>query len=119
MADFEDRATCVLFGDGAGCVVLEKGDDYLASKITAKGNKEVLNMPNVEGNSPYNQTRQQPIYLYMKGQEVFKFAVTSMYRNLTEVIKKAGFATKDVSWVFPHQANIRILQTAKAKLDIP
>ena len=65
MVDWQDRATCVLFGDAAGAVVLEKGENLLASKLTSDGNVEVLNIPHVYGNSPFSNDEKEPSYLYM------------------------------------------------------
>lgn len=118
MVDWQDRATCVLFGDGAGAVVLGEGDGLLSIKLTAEGNTDYLRIPSVTGNSPFNHFEHQNSYLHMQGQDVYKFAVTAMARDLAEVIQKAGLNQSDVDYVLPHQANMRIIDSAKKKLDI-
>lgn len=119
MVDWQDRATCVLFGDAAGAVVLEKGENLLASKLTSDGNVEVLNIPHVYGNSPFSNDEKEPSYLYMDGHGVYKFAVNAMATGLSETIAAAGLKSEDVDHVLPHQANMRIIQAAMKKLDIP
>lgn len=108
MVDWEDRATCVLFGDGCGAVLLEPGDDLLSIKITAQGNTELLVIPHTTGNCPLQTPEQKPSFLKMRGQEVFKFAVGAMCRDLNEVIAQAGIERDAVDFVLPHQANKRI-----------
>lgn len=119
MLDWTDRSTCVLFGDGAGAAVLEKGDNLLSIKISASGNRDYLRIPNVMGNSPFSQDKQEPSYLYMNGNEVYKFAVAAMSNDLKEVIQKAGLTKEEVDYVLPHQANIRIIETARKRLGFP
>lgn len=119
MVNWQDRATCVLFGDAAGAVVLEKGENLLASKLTSSGNAEVLNIPHVFGNSPFSSDEHKPSYLYMDGHGVYKFAVNAMANGLAETIEAAGLQQNEVDHVLPHQANLRIIQAAMKKLDIP
>jgi 3-oxoacyl-[acyl-carrier-protein] synthase-3 len=69
--------------------------------------------------SPFYENETKKPYVYMNGQETFKFAVSAMCQDLTEVIAKAGLRQQDIAWVLPHQANIRILDAAKKRLDIP
>ena len=120
IVDWEDRATCVLFGDGAGAVVLSKGDSLKAISLTAKGNVHALNAPKGENTSPYitYEKYHKPV-LYMDGHEVYKFAVSSMVREIKKVIKQAGYTQDDIDYVIPHQANERIIDAAMSKLDIP
>lgn len=117
--DWEDRNTCVIFGDGAGALLLGEGDDYLASKLYARGGDSVIKIPLYAGMSPFYRNETPEPYVHMNGQETFKFAVSSMYRDVTEVIRAAGLRESDIAWVVPHQANLRILDLAKRKLDIP
>ena len=119
MVDWHDRATCVLFGDSAGAVVMEKGDSLLSIRLTAEGNTDFLRIPNVNGNSPFSDSVEEPHYLYMDGQNVYKFAVNAMSTDLKWVIEQAGLTQDDVDHVLPHQANIRIIETAMRKLKIP
>lgn len=118
ITDWTDRATCVLFGDGGGAVVLEKGDDLLSIHLTAKGNYEVLNAPRGLNLSPMSALPEQRSSVYMNGKEVYKFAVVSMVREIKRVIKEAGLTVDDISYVVPHQANARIIDAAADKLGI-
>ncbi len=79
MMDWSDRSTCVLFGDGAGAVVLGEGENLMAIQLTANGNVDVLNIPHVGGDSPFDKLPKNQSYLSMNGKEVYKFAVSSMY----------------------------------------
>ena len=117
LVDWTDRATCVLFGDGAGAVVLSEGEDLLSIKTTAAGS-DLLMIPNVEGNSPFADQIESAPYLAMKGQEVFKFAVNAICDDLRDVIHDAGLQEEDINHVLLHQANQRITNTAKKSLDI-
>jgi 3-oxoacyl-[acyl-carrier-protein] synthase-3 len=119
LIDWTDRNTCVIFGDGAGAVLLGEGDAYLASKIFAKGGDNVIRIPQFEGQSMFNTREVRKPYIYMNGQETFKFAVNAMVGDLLEVISEAGLQQSDIAWVIPHQANARIIDAAIRKLDIP
>jgi len=119
LIDWTDRNTCVIFGDGAGAVVLGEGDAYLASKLYARGGDNVIRIPQFEGQSKFNTREARNPYIYMNGQETFKFAVNAMAGDLAEVISEAGLQQSDIAWVVPHQANARIIDAAGKKLDIP
>ena len=115
--DWEDRTTCVLFGDGAGAVVLraEEGTrGVLATKLHADGRHNQLLY--VDGGPSTTQTVGK---LRMKGQEVFRHAVTNLAAVLREVMDAAGLSTGDIDWVVPHQANRRILDATARKLGLP
>lgn len=119
--DWEDRATCVLFGDGAGAVVLTKGDGLRSIRITAKGDEKMLLQIGVgKGNNPFlpEDTQVAPPYLKMAGSEVFRFAVTSMCHDVKTVVEEAGITLEDVRFVIPHQANMRILHSAVERLKL-
>lgn len=108
--DWTDRSTCVLFGDGAGAVVLENSNtesDILSSVMYSEGSLEELLYADKCG------------YIRMKGRELFRFAVRAMEEACKEALKKAGVDTKDVSLVIPHQANVRIINALAEKLGIP
>ncbi len=117
--DWEDRNTCVIFGDGAGAMVLGSGESYLSSKLFAKGGDNVIKIPHFAGKSPFYRNETKKPYVYMNGQETFKFAVGAMCQDLSDVIQTAGLREEDISWVIPHQANIRILDAAAKRLNIP
>ncbi|HWR18240.1 MAG TPA: beta-ketoacyl-ACP synthase III [Clostridia bacterium] len=118
MLDWTDRATCVLFGDGAGAVVLTEGDDLLSLRLTASGNAESLGIPNIEGNSPFSKVLGRPQTVYMTGQDVYKFAVNALCQDLEAVIEAADVKQEDIAYVLPHQANTRIIEAAINKLKI-
>ncbi len=116
LLDWEDRATCVLFGDGAGAVVLEATDEdrgVLATRLHADGRHNDLLY--VDGGPSTTGTVGK---LRMKGREVFRHAVTNLAAVLGESLAAAGLATSDVDWVVPHQANARILDATAKKLGL-
>lgn len=118
LVDWKDRSTCVLFGDGAGAVVLGEGDNLLSIKLTASGNTSILSLPNVNGNSPFCDCPKEDSFLKMNGPEVYKFAVAAMIRDLEDVIAQAGLTKEDITYVLPHQANLRIINTVKKKFGV-
>lgn len=118
--DWTDRSTAVIFGDGAGAAVLEASEDgYLASTLYTQGGDDVIRIPNTHGTSPYfkPETEDTP-YIYMNGQETFKFAVNVMCRDVKIVLDKANLKIDDIKYFVPHQANMRILRFAEKKLKI-
>ena len=115
--DWEDRATCVLFGDGAGALVLSGEDTdggILATKLHADGRHNDLLF--VDGGPSTTGTVGK---LRMKGREVFRHAVVNLAGVLNEVLSDAGLTSEDVDWVVPHQANARILDATAKKLGLP
>ncbi len=115
--DWNDRGTCVLFGDGAGAVVLEAAEQpgILATAMHADGSQNgILNVP---GQICGGQVTGDP-FLRMDGQAVFKFAVRVLADVAEEVCHNAGIQTGDVEWLIPHQANIRILEATGKKLGV-
>ena len=119
IVDWTDRNTCIIFGDGAGAMVLGEGDNYLASKLFAKGSDAAIKIPSFAGYSPFFKGETKKPCIHMNGQETFKFAVSTMASDLEEVIAAAGLRQEDIAWVIPHQANVRILDAAARKLRIP
>ncbi|MCH2495910.1 MAG: ketoacyl-ACP synthase III [Erythrobacter sp.] len=118
--DWDDRTTCVLFGDGAGAIVLEAkdvaedGPGILASRLHAEGaHKDMLY---VDGGPSTTGTVGK---LRMKGREVFRHAVVNLADVLREVLEETGMNAADIDWVVPHQANARILDATARKLDLP
>ncbi|MEY4735888.1 MAG: hypothetical protein RL302_207 [Pseudomonadota bacterium] len=117
LLDFKDRTTCVLFGDGAGAVVLEASDTpgILASDIHADGKHvDILCVP---GHVSGGQVMGDPL-LKMDGQAVFKLAVGVLEDAARAVLAKAGKTESDIDWLIPHQANIRIMQSTARKLKM-
>ncbi|AOR76216.1 beta-ketoacyl-ACP synthase III [Novosphingobium resinovorum] len=119
--DWEDRTTCVLFGDGAGAVVLEAQEQVgetprgiLATRLHADGAHNQLLF--VDGGPSTTGTVGK---LRMKGREVFRHAVVNLAEVLREVIEEAGLSTSDIDWLVPHQANARILDATAKKLSLP
>ncbi len=117
--DFNDRSTCVIFGDGAGAAVLERGENYLDSVITVKGGNDVINIPHHPGNSPYFEGEQDTPCLHMQGQETFKYAVNAMSQDVTTLLERNHLTADDIAWIVPHQANKRIIDFAAKMLKIP
>jgi len=119
--DWTDRGTCILFGDGAGAVVLEAADEpgIIDSRLGADGRyKELLWVP-AGVSSGYDQTRQNAAFVEMRGSEVFKVAVTTL-KDIAEQILTANHLTvADVDWLIPHQANRRILAATAKRLGLP
>jgi len=116
--DFKDRGTCVLFGDGAGAVVLEASETpgILASELHADGRHvDILCVP---GNVSGGHILGDPL-LKMDGPAVFKLAVGVLYDVAKSVLEKAGRSEAQVDWLIPHQANIRILQSTAKRLKLP
>jgi len=119
LLDWEDRTTCVLFGDGAGAVILEAADNadgygILSSALHTDGRyRDILY---VDGGPSHNQTVG---HVKMKGQDVFRHAVEKLASSMNEVIEKAGVREQDIDWLIPHQANIRIIDGMQKKLGLP
>lgn len=115
--DWNDRGTCVLFGDGAGAVVLEASEQagILATAMHADGSQSgILNVP---GQLCGGQVTGDP-FLRMDGQAVFKFAVRVLADVAEEVCRAAGMQTSEIDWLIPHQANIRIIEATGKKLGV-
>ena len=125
ITNWKDRNTCVLFGDGAAGVVLEKSNDQsgmLSSYWKADGNLgELLIMPGggVMKPASHETVEQDLHYLHMKGNEVFKHAVKQMGEAALMALKKAGIKREDIDYLIPHQANIRIIQATGRRLKLP
>ena len=116
--DWNDRGTCVLFGDGAGAVVLAAGDapGIHATALHADGShSDILCVP---GNVSHGKVIGSP-FLQMAGNQVFKFAVKVLDEVARETVEAARMTMADVDWLIPHQANVRILDATAKKLGIP
>ena len=111
ITNFNDRGTCVLFGDGAGAVVvtLEEGSLY-ACTLGARGDAEAIL---IEGPGP-----ERP-YIHMDGQKVFRFAVEAVPRCIHTLLEETGLGLEDIDWFVPHQANKRIIDHVAKKLRVP
>lgn len=116
--NFEDRTTCVLFGDGAGAMILSASSEpgVMATRLHAEGQySNILCVPgNVHGGAVEGSA-----FLYMDGQAVFKLAVGVLEKVALETLRAAGMEASQVDWLIPHQANIRIMKGSAKKLGIP
>ncbi len=123
--DWGDRATCVLFGDGAGALVLSSeggSKGILASNLAADGSKQaMLTCPAIPLINPYVKQEENLIKskIEMQGQEVFKFAVRAVTDNIKTVLSNSGLTSEDIRYIIPHQANKRIIEQAAKYCDIP
>lgn len=118
LLNWQDRGTCVLFGDGAGAVVLKASQEpgILASKLHADGRyKDILSVPGKLKNGAIDGAP----WVYMDGGAVFKFAVRALADVALETLKIAGMDNSDVDWLVPHQANIRIIESTAKHLHLP
>jgi 3-oxoacyl-[acyl-carrier-protein] synthase-3 len=115
--DFNDRTTCVLFGDGAGAIVMSASDEpgVLATKLHADGNYgDILCMPG----SFKDGVVAGSAFMHMDGQAVFKLAVSVLEKVANEALEIAGMNASQVDWLIPHQANIRIMQSTAKKMGL-
>lgn len=119
LLDWNDRRTCVLFGDGAGAVILGASNQeggILHAELRADGAYgHILQTP---GKIAAGQIEGSP-YLYMDGQAVYKFAVKALANIALEVIEKSGLGSTDIDWIIPHQANLRIIESTARHLKVP
>lgn len=118
LLDWNDRSTCVLFGDGAGAVVLSQSENpgILSTHLHASG--DYCNVLSVPGSISGGKVEGNP-YVNMEGSVVFKFAVKVLEEVVQEAIAKNNLQATDIDWLIPHQANIRIIQSTAKKLGIP
>lgn len=127
IVDWTDRSTCVLFGDGAAALVLERDDSsdndfYIAGKLAADGNYgDILHLPAGGSAMPasHETVDGRLHYIKMGGQETFKLAVTEMTNASKEVLADAGVSPDQIAWVIPHQANHRIISAVAQRLAVP
>lgn len=113
------REECVLFGDGAGAVVVDGGEGLLAMRLTANGGTMPLYMRSSTGNSPFETHPTQQDFLHMAGQEVYRFAVNACVEDLRAILTQAGITQGEVDYFLLHQANFRILEAVRARMDQP
>ena len=123
--DMQDRNTCVLFGDGAGAVIIgevEEGYGILGLSLGAEGEDDmVLKVPDGGTRKPNNEEtiKNRENFLIMKGKEVFKFAVTVLPKVTLDALEQAKLSVNDLSMIFPHQANERIIEAASKRIEFP
>ncbi len=119
IVDWEDRGTCVIFGDGAGAVVLEAGDNYMDAVFHVKGGDNVIDIPQPIGKSPFYEKEQKKPFIHMKGQDTFKFAVNAICHDTKQLLKQNNLTFDDIKYIVPHQANQRIIDFASVMLKVP
>ncbi|MBO5372761.1 MAG: ketoacyl-ACP synthase III [Lachnospiraceae bacterium] len=121
LMDWNDRSTCVLFGDGAGAAVVQADEDggVLANVQGADGAKgEALVVENRKVNNPYVTNSKELSYTFMNGQEVYKFAVKTVPKAILEAVEKAGLTVEDIDLFVIHQANMRIIESVSKRLKV-
>ncbi len=121
IVDWKDRNTCVLFGDGAGAVILEesKRPGILSTHIHADGAyQELLSVP-AGISSDYNLVKSDKAFIKMQGNEVFKVAVNTLGSIVDETLRSNSMSSSEIDWLVPHQANTRIISAMAKKLDMP
>ncbi len=125
--DFEDRSTCILFGDGAAATVIERSDKMYSSFLNSDGSgarklfaKNCQVAPIVKAESDFDDGfPEKPVHkLYQDGREVYKFAVKALPAAFNAAAEKIGITGEDIDWFVPHQANVRIIETAAKNLKI-
>ncbi|MCP5420800.1 MAG: ketoacyl-ACP synthase III [Gammaproteobacteria bacterium] len=119
--NWEDRSTCVLFGDGAGAMIVTAADKpgILSSDLRADGRyKDLLWVP-AGVSQGYEQTRRNEAFVAMRGNEVFKVAVNTLGRSVLQALESNGLDIADIDWLVPHQANERILAATAKKIGFP
>ena len=125
IVDMRNRNTCVLFGDGAAAAIVgqvEEGYGFLGLSIGAEGEDDmILKIPAGGSKKPNTEEtiKNRENFVVMKGQEVFKFAVSTLPKVTLDALEKAKIEVKDLSWVFPHQANSRIIEAAAKRMKFP
>lgn len=127
LINWNDRGTCVLFGDGAGAAIVKRAEgndisEIIDSKITADGTDWELLMQKAGGSrfpASEDTVKQDWHTVYMEGNKIFKHAVKSMYNVTSEVLKKHNLTVKDIDWIIPHQANMRIIESLADKFKAP
>ncbi|WMP17375.1 beta-ketoacyl-ACP synthase III [Thiothrix lacustris] len=119
--NWEDRGTCILFGDGAGAIVIEASEEpgILSTHVHADGAYDQLLNVNGGISRDLDVLQRDGPQLQMRGNEVFKVAVNTLGRIVDETLEANGMTKADVDWLVPHQANIRIIQATAKKLDMP
>ncbi|MDO4925393.1 MAG: beta-ketoacyl-ACP synthase III [Turicibacter sp.] len=121
--DWQDRSTCVLFGDGAGAVVLSRSESPGLGNSFCKSEGDKWNCITIEGNdidSPFVDSKTiRKSKLKMNGNEVFKFATSTIVKSINKILEENNLSLEDIDYIVPHQANMRIIEYAAKKLKLP
>jgi len=118
-ADWNDRNTAILFGDGAAACIVTAGNALKYISLSAIPETTILNLPSDTGNSPYIKTKVERSYLHMQGQEVFKFAVNIVSKDVKQALEALDISPEQIDFYVLHQANKRIIDSIRAKLKQP
>lgn len=118
MTSWEDRSTCVLFGDGAGAAVFTRGDKLKAVKLNAEPAPDKICEYRTLMPTPFVTKEEGDSPLLMKGREVFKFAVSTSTRDIRELVEKCGLTLDQINWFMIHQANLRIIDAIREDLGV-
>ena len=116
--DWQDRATCVLFGDGAGAAVVTEGEGLLRSRLSLHSDTEVLYIRSPQGNSPFAQRIDDAGWLHMKGQDVYRAAITRSVEDIRYLLQQQGVEAADIGHCLLHQANLRIIEAVRERLKL-
>lgn len=118
--NWKDRSTCILFGDGAGAAVLKRTEEpgIMKSYLKSEGKKgDALTIGAADFNTPFSkESFERDRHIYMNGGDVLKFAVNALADSVNKVLDKTGLSMDDIKYIVPHQANVRIIQSAAKKL---
>ncbi len=119
LCDWRDRGTCVLFGDGAGAVVVDGQDGLLSIRLSVEEDTDTLFIQPSPGNCPFSIPSTIPPGVHMAGQEVFRFAVSHATDDIQRAAQEAGVSLSNIQWFLLHQANRRILDSVRQRLNQP
>ena len=123
--DYEDRTTCVIFGDGCGAVLLEPNEEGLGVldsvlKSDGEGRKHLIQPAGGSVNPPTHETVDQRLhYVHQEGKAVFKYAVTNMAEVSADIMNRNNLKSENVDWLVPHQANLRIIDATASRMGLP
>lgn len=123
--DYQDRTTCVIFGDGCGAVLLEPNDEGLGVldsvlKSDGEGRKHLIQPAGGSVNPPTHKTIDERLhYVHQEGRAVFKYAVTNMAEVSADIMNRNNLKSEDVDWLVPHQANLRIIDATATRMGLP
>lgn len=125
ITDYTDRSTCVLFGDGAGAVILQRDvvkHEILSTNLAADGSEaDVLIMPGGGAKNPasFESVQQRMHYIQFRGKEVFKLAINNITNQILETVERNGLKLSEIDLIIPHQSNLRIIEATMDKLGLP
>ena len=118
ITDWHDRSSCVLFGDGAGAAVVGEGEGLIKTRLTTRGNVDVLYSRASRGNSPFARDADSACFLKMRGQDVYKAAVSYSYEDINVLLSECNLKPDDVKLYILHQANLRIIEAIRTRLKV-